>query len=201
MKQRIIFGIMGMTGYGKTYLTRKIISQHKRYLVIDPKLDDHYDSLFPLYNLKDVANALIQKEFQFVYRSEKFTSNMATFYEPLFRMMYLVPDVLMVVDEIPFFMSPHYISPALQALFLRGSKTGVSILWNAQRPVHVHGDALSQSECVISFRQTHWNDLSRFDPQYRNRLRTLEWKKFGVIEGEWHAILPLLGKVKASPDF
>src|SRR5690606_1368116 len=68
-KKREIILIFGKTGSGKSYLTKKLLKQYKRIVIIDPKFE--YENGIIFYNIIDLINYIEDnklKEFTFICR-------------------------------------------------------------------------------------------------------------------------------------
>lgn len=139
-----------MTGSGKTYLTKRLLSKVQRLIVVDPKakLDDWDTMPFDreAYRLLADGHPVRTR----VIPDERVDPE--DLYNRAFAIAYEVGDVAVYIDELYGAVPPGgRPSPVLSALYTRGREFGIGVWAATQRPVWVPLFALSESQHFFTF--------------------------------------------------
>lgn len=168
--QRIRIGIIGQTGYGKTWLTKELLSRFSRVVIFDVSDDeayDEYESVESYYEMLDIITN--EKKFRIVCRFQKLSD-----YDIAARILYGLghrerdlTKLLLVVDEISLLCDVRKMSAAWADIFQRGRRRKIGIIWNTQRPALVNRTVTALSFELIAFRCDELRDVEYFPKSVR----------------------------------
>ena len=165
----IKIGIVGISGYGKSVLTGKLLRQFDRVIAFDPTGDEMFDdeNMTEVYTNKQLDFHLknaYESKYLIVLRPEIFQE-----YYYMIQTAAQAADCALIFDELAVFApsnprtSPIAIdgeyTNALYDIFLRGRKRGQSIIWNSQRGYSVNMTCRSQTHTYCVFRTIEERDL------------------------------------------
>ena len=178
MKQKwlmkyIQLGILGKTGFGKSYLTNKLIKKIKRKIIVDPhaQFEGKY---FDCYSLEQFIEQVENKE--------KFSVNCIfediSDYERLFFLLWHLSDYLLIIDEVTIFATNYNIDTNLLKILTRGRLKNISVLWNTQRPGLINRTLTSQAYVLISFRLNDIRDLAYLNLDKTEKQELIDLKKY-----------------------
>lgn len=179
---KVRVGIVGQTGYGKTYLTLQMMKHFPRVIVFDLSDDADYDSLREVNSYREMIDIVArEKRFKIVCRFD----HMPTDYNIAARMLYDIghrnfnaANVLLVIDEISL-VTPNQSMPSSWAdIFQRGRRRNIGLLWNTQRPALVHRTVTAMSWDLIVLRTDEMRDAEYF-PRIA---RQMDYSGFAVGE-------------------
>jgi len=175
-KQREIFLIYGKTGSGKTTLAKDIIKNYKRIIIIDNLAE--YDGTI-IENFSDFCDYIIDKK-EFVICC-RFTEDED--YEYLFKVLFEIPDILLVLEEAEMYISPYAKRTDFLRLVKYGRHRDISILGIARRTSELSSNFRSQVDKIYTFKQTEPNDLKILEDLgfNINEVQNLPEYKFSVI--------------------
>lgn len=150
--------IFGMTGSGKTTLTRILSEQKKRLIVIDPMQDYDDDCLFidPFDNIVDLANYL-KEHMDNQFRVSMCEDDKA---EAVLSLAWIIQDVCVVIEEVDLICSPTSISKNFANVIKRGRKYGIELICNSRRPAEVNRLLTSQASDIYCFQTKEPGDIS-----------------------------------------
>ena len=154
--------IFGKTGTGKSTFAKRYIENYNRVVIIDAM--EEYEGII-FYRMSDLFdyiefNDLIDndKPFRLVCR---FSEDIEIEY--LFETLFVVGNLLLVVEEAEIYISPYAKSGAFLKLVRYGRHKKISILGIARRSSELSLTFRSQVNCIYSFKQTDFNDLKYFE--------------------------------------
>jgi hypothetical protein len=160
VNRNTIIAVFGRKGSGKTELTKRIMEDGwDRVIAVDTVAQyQETDGFEVAYGFKACAAALTKaekrEEFRIALRSDD-TDELLR----LFPVIYEFTDVLVVVDETPFYCSPSKLPRELSLLVRYGRHRRISQLYVAQRPSEIHRSITAQSDIIVSFVQREARDV------------------------------------------
>lgn len=160
VNRNLIVSIFGRKGSGKTELSKKIAADFPRVIAVDTVAQYGPEDGFEVYFGRDACAAAIVKaekrdEFRISLRSDD-TEDLLQ----LFRVIYEVTDILVLVDETPFYASPQKLPTELSLLVRYGRHRRISQVYIAQRPSEIHRSITAQSDIVVTFVQREKRDVA-----------------------------------------
>jgi Cdc6-like AAA superfamily ATPase len=149
--------IFGMSGSGKTVLTKILSRDIKRVIVIDPEynFEDDTDNLLSFDNVCNLADFL-KDNFNSDFRICTIDDEKS---ESIFAIAEIVQNVTVVIDEVDLICSPTTISPFFKNIIKRGRRKGIHLIVNSRRPAEVHRLLTSQASEVYCFRTKEPSDI------------------------------------------
>jgi len=174
---------LGKKGSGKThFVIKKIIPCFKKTIILDAM--DEYP-FFPVYSVKALIGFLIandspQKKYKVNYRPHDENE------EAFFELIYQIGNVTLVVEEIDLYCSSHSSDPFLKRIIRYGRHRNIDLIGVSRRPAEITKDLVSQSDLLLSFKQTQKIEIDFFRHYTSNpeRLMKLTTGQFIVFEGE-----------------
>lgn len=157
LKNNYIIGILGKKGSGKSELVKGSLPFINRYIVVDALHE--YDGII-IYELEDLIafiRGYNQTNYKVVYRAKnKFDT------EDFLRLSTAMNDFTMVLEETDFYCNPHKINEYLEHNIKYGRHYNRNLIWVSRRPAEINRLLSSQSDLLISFKQTEPIDLKYF---------------------------------------
>jgi len=153
----LIISNFGRKGSGKTTLSREIMAEHPRAVVIDSL--GEYDEGFTVCNGKaDCIEAIMsvrdEKRFRLSLRVLDPDENME-----LLELIFEVPKTLVVVEETSLYAKPTYLPEGIARLVRYGRHREIDQIYMSRRPSEIHRDLTAQSDIIVSFRQQEPRDI------------------------------------------
>lgn len=195
---KVRVGIVGQTGYGKTYLTLQLLKHFKRVVIFDLSDDADYDQFREVYSYHELADVIRYNEkFKVVCRFARLPLD----YDIAARMLYDLGHrqfdgarCLLVLDEVSLVCPNSSMADAWADIFQRGRRRNIGLLWNTQRPALVHRTVTALTYDLIALRCDELRDAEYFP----RRARLLDYTTFGVgeykfVKGDSAALGKLLG--------
>ena len=163
-KENKIVTVLGRKGTGKSFFVKnQLLSKFRRKIILDSQ--DEYNTGVKIYNVKDTIKYLElnyeKPDFNIIFKMSEFREYFEDI-EKLFKAVWLVGDLTIVVEEANIFCNPYFISPALNILLLRGRHKNINQLYISQRPANVHKNLLGQSDVLFLFQNPLFNDWKIF---------------------------------------
>lgn len=179
---KVRVGIVGQTGYGKTYLTLALIKNFSRVIIFDLSDDEGYDHFRECFSYREMIDIVAnEKRFKIVCRF----ANLPLDYNVAARMLYDIghrnfdaAKVLLVIDEVSLVCPNQFIAPAWADIFQRGRRRNIGLLWNTQRPALVHRTVTAMSWELIVMRTDEMRDAEYFP----RAARLMDYSSFDVGE-------------------
>lgn len=164
MKNQIIV-VLGKKGSGKTYLTRRLITDQRRLVIYDPLRQFSFSGVIftapaPLI---EYLKARGPRGFQVVYQPDfsagDNTDIIQREFQKICRIVDCLSDVYFVIDEIDLYTS-HSSCPAYFNNFIqRGRHQRVSLVVTTRRHTETTRHLTAQADILISFHQHEPNDI------------------------------------------
>lgn len=177
MNERIIL-IFGKTGTGKSTLAKKIYETEKRVVIIDA-LNEHTKNAKIFYNFLECYNFFINVTPGDSFKiSIQFDNDID--YDFLFKLLFEVKNLLLVLEEAEIYISPQVKSSSFLRLVRYGRHRKIKILGIARRTAELSRDFRSQTNKIISFKQTEDIDIKNMEALGITGLEKLE--KFDFVE-------------------
>ena|SRR3990170_5803346 len=181
MSQNTILTILGMKGSGKTTLTKQIITEHSRVVILDA--NGEYDAARVVWGFQECVNALVEHEHK---RSFRLSLRCYRVKETL-RLMglcYHFKDAWIVIDEASLYCSPVSIPDEVSRLVRFGRHRRLSLIFVARRASEIPRDITANSDLLITFKQTEPRDLLylqsfHHDAERVRHLKPYRFKVFG----------------------
>jgi len=184
-------GIIGVTGSGKSYLTQELLFHvskiHKRVIVIDDLNQLRCNGFILCNNIEQFVQAIInKKQFKIIYRNEY------AYYDDVIKIIWNLPDTVLFIDELSILCDVHNINQDLKHIAQRGRLKNISFVWNTQRPANINRHISSQTEFIVSFRLSEYNDLRYFYIDKKTvinlNLQNLKIGEYRFLRGEKEAL-------------
>lgn len=157
---------MGQSGQGKTYLTKRLITHHRRVFIADWNAeyienDDGTQYAEPM----DIqtAGALASK---LSNPKEAFRIAIVGSQDEIIesaRVAWSVGQCLLVIEEIDMYCRGHMLPPDINGIVQVGRHRAVSLFGISRNPAAIPKQFLSQSDCRVSFRQTEPRHLKALE--------------------------------------
>ena len=154
--KKIIFGV---SGSGKSYLTKKLCLNYSRLIIIDP-LEEYSNKDNPISVLcKDFVSLLIYVR----DNSEKFRvsliDNSLEMSEKIFKLAWELGNITIVIEEVDMICSPSFIGAEFANVIKRGRHKQVNIIANSRRPSEVNRLLTSQASEIYVFKLNEPTDV------------------------------------------
>lgn len=148
-KNRDVYLIFGKTGAGKSTLSKEIIKQYSRVLIIDPM--EEYDGIifYDFDTLLFYHRKNLLQNFVYVCRFENDLD-----IEFAFKFCKTVGNILLVLEECSIYVSPQAKSSLFLDLVRFGRHNSISLLGISRRTTELHNDLKSNVDKIYSFKQT-----------------------------------------------
>jgi hypothetical protein len=190
--------LCGMTGSGKTYLARGVLSTAPRLIICDakglletggPEGWDYvsWDKGYPLLKRGEPARVYIPP----LHSDEA--------WEEKFRQIFKLRGVAVYVDEL-YQVGPAAGSEGLRALYTQGRQLNIGMWASVQRPAFVPKYVFSEASYIFMFNLQLEDDLETMGKQIGRRVMTepLGWYGFWVYSVRTRRLLKY-GKVEYRP--
>ncbi len=151
--------LLGRTRCGKTRMSKTIQASFSRRVILD-MVNDYTSAdgavfsdyrAFATYVMKNQYSKAFTAIFKFSIHDDNKTETA----NEIFRLMFSLRNVLLVVDECQYYGACHY----LDQLVLVGARHGIAILASTQRPANISKNLMSQSSDVFVGQLYEPNDV------------------------------------------
>lgn len=130
--------LIGRSGCGKTMLGKKIQKLYSRRVIFDPMEEYNDDSYYYCYSFSDFAYYIKEvkdfKNFTIVLRDVNEIE-----FDEILKALYVMGNVLIVIEETQDFCSPHKISDMFKKCMTSGRHRDLAFIFTTQRPSIIHG--------------------------------------------------------------
>jgi GTPase SAR1 family protein len=175
--------ILGRTRCGKTYLSTQIQKMFPRVVIIDTVQDYRPDGKSYFFSDFEtfghwLVKAQYASEFRAVYQFSIHDVNKFEIANEIFKILFSVGNVLLVVDEVQYYKASHYLSE----IILVGARHGIATITSTQRPANISKDLISQSSDIFIGKLFETNDSKYLGDFLSNedllKISSLEPRKF-----------------------
>jgi hypothetical protein len=151
--------VVGKTGYGKSYLSKQAIPKGWRVVIFDCLAEYNFPNFQIITSLRQFRAVL--KDCQFRYKPLRVTLRLGSIdaYDFALSMVYIVGDILVVVEEISNFSNAHKTTPTLESIIRFGRHKSVSILGITQRFSDLSLLLRNNLDMVVAFNLSMPTDL------------------------------------------
>jgi len=156
--------VLGQRGCGKSFLAKNWQSLWPRRIIID-SLNEYQSGELIVHNFNDFADTLShydeikRDKFEIIYQFDFETRNREVIFEEILKLCYYFGNVLIVVEEIQLYSSPHNLPWRLENALMTGRHQNIALLFTSQRPGLVNKSIFSQCSHQFVGRITEGNDL------------------------------------------
>ena len=156
---------LGRRGCGKSFLAKNIQKIHPRRIIFDTVNEYSKDSNNSVvYNFNEFADAILRNEdrneFEIIFQFDPEEDNPELIFDQALKVLYYRRDVLIVIEEVQTFSSPHYLGKWLRNCLLKGRHQNLALLFTTQRPGELHKTILSQCSHIFAGQIHETNDLN-----------------------------------------
>lgn len=185
--------IFGITGSGKSTLSKNIAEYFSRIIYFDRLREHNYEDAIFVYDYKGFADAYRSCEnlssFKIVIRFRPGLSeeDLERYFESILRLVHtretnLKLGLLLYIEEVWLYSSPHYLNPWFKEILLTGRHDLISVLSNSQRPASTHRDIPSQSRHIFIGQYHDGRDAQYFREILPNDYKiTIALKKYTFV--------------------
>lgn len=157
--KNLIVSVFGRKGSGKTELTHKMLREYPRVIAFDTVAQYGEDRGFIVVHGREAGARALERiehkaEFRIALRADETEDLLA-----LMEVAYAFEDVLVVVDETPWYCTPQKLPRELSMLVRLGRHRRISQFYVAQRPSEIHRSITAQSDIIASFVQREQRDV------------------------------------------
>jgi len=159
MSEKIITLIFGKRGSGKSFLAKKLIAGHKRYLVFDT-LGEYTDGVVieSFDVLKLFWGSTYVKDFRIIYRP----LNPESEFEKICDLVWSLGNMAFLVEEVDCFCKPQSICTPFASIIQRGRHRNITLIGVTQRPAGIARLLTSQAKQMCIFNTTEPRDVDYF---------------------------------------
>lgn len=181
MENRIII-ILGKTGQGKSTLTKQLVKNEKRLVIIDPKQE--YEGTI-VETFEDFHDFIIKNDgqpFKVICRYQNSIDHDYTF-----NLLKNIPNVCLVVEEIQIYVSPYIKDSPFLDLLRYGRHNHIKVIAIARRFSEFSADLTGLAEKVYTFKQTSPLDIQtckKYGLFNVDKLEKIDYVKFKGIPKE-----------------
>jgi hypothetical protein len=186
--QRQVVMVLGKTGTGKSVLTKSLIENCRRVLILDP-MGEYGGTVF--FEFNSLANFFESepKVFRCVLRPSEEEDA-----EFLFRIARTIGNLTLVVDEAEIYINPQSMPDSFRWLIQFGRHRGVSLVCVGRRAPELNIYLRAQQTSIISFAQTEPRDIDHLEAYGFNRdsVENLEGHEFETLGNSPDSIKEML---------
>jgi DNA helicase HerA-like ATPase len=200
--QTLFLTILGMTGSGKSTLTREIIREYDRVLILDSMGEyDDIPNAIVREGANDCVNALLSLKDKPRWILDCLTLHDQEAFDIL-AVAFEIPNILIVIEEASLYCDPHTLPDEIARLIRYGRKRGIHIIFIARRPSEINRELTAQSKLIVTFRQTEPIDIqylkARMGAEAESVPHLKDWK-VAVAGDRSLAPLAVLARIERKP--
>ena len=170
--------ILGQSGSGKTYLSRKIQTMYPRVVVLD--FMHEYDDGEIVRSFSEFSEKLIEykttrrKRFRLIFQFPPETEDFAFICDHILKTCYTAGNMLVVIEEVQNYSHTHHLPHWLRSALLTGRHKNLALIFTTQRPGELHKTILSQCAHVFCGRIHEKNDLKYLENYFYDEIEKLK---------------------------
>lgn len=155
---------IGMRGCGKSFLARRVQQIYPQRIIIDSLSEYSESDGTVVHDFASYGQFLESKKgtdepFTLIYQFDPDSSISETEFEHLLRVAYYFGNVLIVIEEIQLYSTPHNLPHYLKQCLLTGRHQGLALMFTSQRPGEIHKTIISQCHHIFVGKIIEGNDL------------------------------------------
>lgn len=152
--------VLGKRGHGKSTWVSRYIKTLRRVLVYDTLVEPTYKELEHIHDFVEFVKRLAKNPPYFRIAYHDFGDiSMEEDFDRFIRACLAIENITVVVEEVDLFASSHSMPIPLQRLVSIGRHKEISFIAISRRPHAVHPLIRSQTNRMISFKQTEPRDI------------------------------------------
>jgi len=154
-----ILCLFGKKGSGKSTLTKEIVREWPRVIVLDTMSEyNEADKFETAWGFRDITELLQSRcdDRRYKLSLQGFDIEEGL---TILELCWEIPDSFIVIEEAGLYSSPSQLPSPVANLVLRGRHREISTLWTSQRPASLNRAITSQADVIIAFRQHEERDV------------------------------------------
>ena len=157
--EKIIELILGKRGSGKSYLAKKMVLQHSRYLIYDT-LGEYTDGVViqSLAELSGFWEKVYRKKFRIIYQP----LDPELEFDAICELVWQCENMTFLVEEVDRYARPLAMSLPFKEIIQRGRHHDITFIGVTQRPHGVDKLITSQAKAMYIFNTTEPRDIKYF---------------------------------------
>lgn len=157
LKDNTIISIMGKKGSGKSYLTKEIMYEWPRVIIVDNTGEYETEEIYNGYDecVSALVNASKRNQFRISLRTRSVEDDLR-----LLEIVETIPSILLVVEEASRYVSSAFLPPEIEALIRYGRHKDISQIYLARRPTELHRDLTANSDVIVVFNTQEPRDIN-----------------------------------------
>lgn len=148
MAQNLIAFFAGRKGSGKSTLVKECVAEFPRVVILDTMGEYGKEEQTLESAIQGLLAVSDKRRFFYPVRLVHPEDGLR-----VLRVVYDIPDSLVVVEETSFYCSPSYLPDEMARLVRYGRHRQISQFYVARRPAEIHRDLTAQSDIIVSFVQ------------------------------------------------
>lgn len=181
MAEKIIELIFGKRGSGKSYLAKKLLQQHSRYIVFDT-IGEYTEGVIvqDLNELKALWGKVYRRPFKIIYQPLDPESEFVIVAELVWR----CGNLTMLIEEVDRYARPLAMDLPFKEIIQRGRHKNIAIIGITQRPHGVDRLLTSQAKKMCIFNTSEPRDVEYFRDVVGDHVvsKIAELKQFEYVE-------------------
>lgn len=162
-KSTDIFLVLGRRGCGKSYLARRLQEAYPRKVIFDTLGEYTHDNGIICHSFEEFGQKILETEkensFTIIFQFDVENENQVAEFNQALRVLFYRGNVLIVIEEVQNFSSPHAMPHWLKSSLLTGRHRGLALMFTTQRPGECHKTIVSQANHVYCGSLHEKNDI------------------------------------------
>jgi hypothetical protein len=163
LKSTDVFLSLGRRGSGKSYLARKLSSAYPRKVVFDSLGEYSDDDGIIVCNFDEFCQKILETQnshaFTIIFQFDPESETHVDEFNQALRILWHRGNVLILIEEIQLYSSPHSMCLWLKNCLLTGRHRNVGLIFTTQRPGECNKTIISQSNHVFCGSLHEKNDI------------------------------------------
>lgn len=163
LKSTDVFLSLGRRGSGKSYLAKKIASVYPRRVIFDSLgefSDEHGDVVLNFDEFcQKIRDTEHSRSFTIIFQFDPESESHVSEFNQALRILWHRGNVLILIEEIQLYSSPHSMCLWLQNCLLTGRHRNIGLIFTTQRPGECHKTIISQANHVFCGSLHEKNDI------------------------------------------
>jgi hypothetical protein len=163
--RNLVVAIVGKKGSGKSTITREMIQEHPRVIVLDSMAEYGAESGCRVYMEDECVDAVVAHARRDRYRLSLRCLDVEDNLD-LLRLAYECPRSLVVVEEASLYASPSSLPREMAQLIRFGRHRAIDQVYIARRPSELHRDVTANADLLVMFQTQEPRDLAYLRAYY-----------------------------------